>query len=142
MSGANSVTILFSNATSFINYRDISGDAVVAAGAYLERASKQTYESLGKSTWQIFVRCFRGCSCIWAKTAPPRAQTSASRVLPKQDPTLLALYYEFGRYLLISSSRPGGQPANLQGIWNQDLHPALEQQNDHEHQPGNELLAG
>ena len=46
ISGANSVTILFSNATSFKNYRDISGDAVAAAGAYLERASKQTYESL------------------------------------------------------------------------------------------------
>jgi alpha-L-fucosidase 2 len=40
------------------------------------------------------------------------------------DPSLLALYFEFGRYLLISSSRPGGQPANLQGIWNQDLIPA------------------
>ena len=40
------------------------------------------------------------------------------------DPSLLALYFEFGRYLLISSSRPGGQPANLQGIWNEELLPA------------------
>ena len=40
-----------------------------------------------------------------------------------EDPSLLALYFEFGRYLLISSSRRGGQPANLQGIWNEDLTP-------------------
>ena len=40
-----------------------------------------------------------------------------------EDPSLLALYFEFGRYLLISSSRRGGQPANLQGIWNEDLIP-------------------
>lgn len=40
------------------------------------------------------------------------------------DPQLEALYFQFGRYLLISSSRPGGQPANLQGLWNQDIHPA------------------
>jgi alpha-L-fucosidase 2 len=40
------------------------------------------------------------------------------------DPELVTLYYQFGRYLLISSSRPGGQPANLQGIWNGSTHPA------------------
>ena len=42
---------------------------------------------------------------------------------PGNDPALAALYYQFGRYLLIASSRPGTQPANLQGIWNRDLHP-------------------
>ena len=91
---------------------------------WIARRNKHT-SRCEKNTWQIFVHCFRGCSCIWARTAPPRARTSASRILPTtEDPTLLALYYEFGRYLLISSSRPGGQPANLQGIWNEDLHPA------------------
>ena len=59
-----------------------------------------------------------------------------------EDPDLLALYFEFGRYLLISSSRPGGQPANLQGIWNEELLSSLEQQVDDEYQPGDELLAG
>jgi alpha-L-fucosidase 2 len=43
---------------------------------------------------------------------------------PAGDPALAALYFRFGRYLLIASSRPGSQPANLQGIWNKDLHPA------------------
>lgn len=40
-----------------------------------------------------------------------------------QDPTLLALYFQYGRYLLVSSSRPGSQPANLQGIWNPEIRP-------------------
>ena len=39
------------------------------------------------------------------------------------DPQLAALYFQFGRYLIIGSSRPGGQPANLQGLWNDSLHP-------------------
>jgi alpha-L-fucosidase 2 len=42
---------------------------------------------------------------------------------PGKDPALAALYYQFGRYLLIASSRPGTQPANLQGIWNHEIHP-------------------
>ena len=40
------------------------------------------------------------------------------------DPGLDALFFQFGRYLMIASSRPGGLPANLQGIWNQDMKPA------------------
>lgn len=43
---------------------------------------------------------------------------------PGSDPQLTALYFQFGRYLLISASRPGSQPSNLQGIWNEDLQPA------------------
>ena len=43
---------------------------------------------------------------------------------PGVDPALTSLYFQFGRYLLISSSRPGSQPANLQGIWNEDMQPA------------------
>jgi alpha-L-fucosidase 2 len=45
------------------------------------------------------------------------------RYQPGRDPSLAALYYQFGRYLLIASSRPGTQPANLQGIWNHEIHP-------------------
>ncbi len=44
----------------------------------------------------------------------------------ESDPALAALYFQYGRYLLISSSRPGGQPANLQGLWNDELNPPWE----------------
>jgi alpha-L-fucosidase 2 len=125
ISGANSVTILFSNATSFKNYRDISGDAVAVAAAYLDRASKQTYESLREKHLADFRSLF---SRVQLHLGEDRSTESTDQRIKNfadnQDPTLLALYYEFGRYLLISSSRPGGQPANLQGIWNEDLHPA------------------
>ena len=45
---------------------------------------------------------------------------------PVKDPQLMALMFQYGRYLLLGSSRPGGQPANLQGIWNEDMNPAWE----------------
>jgi alpha-L-fucosidase 2 len=56
------------------------------------------------------------------------------------DAALEALYFQYGRYLLISSSRMGGQPANLQGIWNDELLPAWSSEVDDQHQPANELL--
>jgi alpha-L-fucosidase 2 len=125
ISGANAVTILFSNATSFKNYRDISGDALGSARAYVDRASKQPYDSL----LQRHVDDFRGLfSRVQLRLGEDHSTESIDQRIKNfaqnEDPTLLALYFEFGRYLLISCSRPGGQPANLQGIWNEDLRPA------------------
>jgi alpha-L-fucosidase 2 len=125
ISGANSVTILFSNATSFRSYRDIGGDALGAARAYLERASKRSYDSLRQRHVDDFRRLF---SRVQLRLGEDQSTETTDRRIKdfagNDDPSLLALYFEFGRYLLISSSRPGGQPANLQGIWNQDLSPA------------------
>ena len=125
VSGANSVTILFSNATSFRSYRNIGGDALAAASGYLERASKQSYASLRKRHVDDFHRLF---SRVQLRLGESRSTETTDRRIKtfaeNEDPGLLALYFEFGRYLLISSSRPGGQPANLQGIWNEDLLPA------------------
>ncbi len=125
ISGADAVTILFSNATSFRSYRDIDGDASGAAQGYLQRASKQSFDSLRKRHVDDFHRLFsrvqlRLGEAQSAETTDRRIKTFAEN----EDPSLLALYFEFGRYLLISSSRPGVQPANLQGIWNEDLLPA------------------
>jgi alpha-L-fucosidase 2 len=124
ISGANSVTILFSNATSFRNYRDISGDALSAAQEYVKAASEQPYDRLRQRHVDDFRRLFSRVQLRLGedhstKPTDQRIQDFAEN----DDPSLLALYFEFGRYLLISSSRPGGQPANLQGIWNQDLNP-------------------
>jgi alpha-L-fucosidase 2 len=125
ISGANAVTILFSNATSFKNYRDIGGDALGAARVYLERASKHSYDSLRQRHVNDFRELF---SRVQLRLGEDRSTDSTDQRIKSfgenEDPALLALYYEFGRYLLISSSRPGGQPANLQGLWNEDLLPA------------------
>ena len=125
ISAANSVTILFSNATSFKNYQDIGGNAVETARAYLDRAAKHSYDSLRKRHLEDFRPLF---SRVQLHLGEDHSTESTDRRIKdfavNEDPSLLALYFEFGRYLLISSSRPGGQPANLQGIWNEDLLPA------------------
>jgi len=125
ISAADSVTILFSNATSFKNYRDVSGDAMGAAESYLQSASRQSYDSLRKRHVADFSALF---SRVQLHLGEDKSTESTDERIKNfaetNDPSLLALYFEFGRYLLISSSRPGGQPANLQGIWNEDLLPA------------------
>jgi len=125
VSGANSVTILFSNATSFKDYRDVSGDALGAVRVCLERASKQPYDSLRKRHVDDFRQLFSRVQLLLGEDdSTENTDQRIKNFAKNEDPSLLALYFEFGRYLLISSSRPGGQPANLQGIWNEDLLPA------------------
>jgi len=125
ISGANSVTILFSNATSFKSYRDIGGDALATAQGYLQRAARQSYDSLLRRHLDDFHSLF---SRVHLRLGEGSSLESTDHRIKKfaetEDPSLLALYFEFGRYLLISSSRPGGQPANLQGIWNEGMRPA------------------
>ncbi len=124
VSAANSVTLLFSPATSFKDYRDISGDALAAARPYLTRASTHSYDSLLKRHLNDFRPLF---SRVQLSLGTDRSADSIDQRIKDfattDDSSLLALYFAFGRYLLISSSRPGGQPANLQGIWNQELSP-------------------
>lgn len=124
VSGADSVTMLFSAATSFRNYRDISGDALAAARAYLTRASTHSYDSLLKRHLDDYRPLF---SRVKLSLGPDHSADSIDQRIKNfantDDPSLFALYFAFGRYLLITSSRPGGQAANLQGIWNQDLTP-------------------
>ncbi len=125
ISNSNSVTIIFSNATSFKNYHDIGGDALSIAQGYVQRASTRSYESLRKRHVDDFQHLF---ARVQLRLGEDRSTESTDERIKnfgqRDDPSLLALYFEFGRYLLISCSRPGGQPANLQGIWNQDLRPA------------------
>jgi alpha-L-fucosidase 2 len=125
ISNANSVTILFSNATSFKNYRDISGNALAVARANLENASKQSYDSLRRRHLNDFRQLFsRVRLTLGERQSTETTDRRIKKFAENEDPNLLALYFEFGRYLLISCSRPGGQPANLQGIWNEDRLPA------------------
>lgn len=124
ISGADSVTVLLSNGTSFRNFRDIGGDALGVAQTYVKAASKQSYERLRQRHMDDFRRLFSRVQLHLGEDHS--TETIDQRIkdfAENNDPGLLALYFEFGRYLMISSSRPGGQPANLQGIWNEALVP-------------------
>ena len=122
---ADSVTLYISIATNFVNYKDVSGDAHQKATDYITAAEVKDYNQLKKSHSEFYKKYFNrvalnlGTSEYEDKPTDVRIK-EFSKV---NDPSLAALYFQFGRYLLISSSQPGGQAANLQGIWCKDLTP-------------------
>ncbi|HVW20783.1 MAG TPA: glycoside hydrolase family 95 protein [Opitutaceae bacterium] len=123
--GASSVTILVAAATSFRSYHDVSGDPDALNLRTLAAAQGKGFEALRAAHVADYQRLFRRVSIDLGHSAADKLPTD-ERVRaadPARDPALAALYFQYGRYLLISSSRPGGQPATLQGLWNDSLHP-------------------
>ncbi|NQX52101.1 glycoside hydrolase family 95 protein [Pedobacter panaciterrae] len=123
--GANSVTIYVSIATNFVNYNDISADENKRSGTYLNAALKKSYPQLLKDHVAAYQKYFNRVKIDLGKTDSIKNPTDVrlKDFANGNDPQLAAIYYQFGRYLLISSSQPGGQPANLQGIWNNKMDP-------------------
>ncbi len=123
--GADEVLLLVAAATNFVNYRDVTADADARVDAALERAANKRFETLKAAHVAAHRRLFDRVSLRLART-PNSALPTDERLKQfdgTNDPDLAALAFQFGRYLLISSSRPGTQPANLQGIWNKDMNP-------------------
>jgi alpha-L-fucosidase 2 len=128
---ANSATLLLVAATGFKNFQDISGDSAKKCAHDLAAVSRKTFENILAAHLTDYRRLFRRVSLSIGQTARADLPTSERLELVKSngldgDPALAALYFQYGRYLLISSSRPGGQPANLQGLWNEALDPPWE----------------
>jgi len=117
--GADAVTILIVAAT---DYRGQEPSQLCSQ--YLEKASAKDYTQLRKDHIAEHRRLFRR---LWLDLGSPAAaqlptdQRLAAVRAGADDPALCALYFQFGRYLLISSSRPGCMPANLQGLWNEHI---------------------
>jgi alpha-L-fucosidase 2 len=125
--GADSVTLCLAAGTSFRNFRDISGNPHAEWPSRLKRATKMSYEKLRDRHVRDFQGIMDRVSLELGSAAANQQPTDERLKAVKaggDDPALAALYFQFGRYLLLSSSRPGSQPANLQGIWNQDGTPA------------------
>ena len=126
--GANAVTLLIAAATSFVNYHDVSADPAERAERQLEAAAGKSYQQLRDAAAAEHRRLFRRVEV--AMTATPDCRRPTDERLrtfaESDDPQLAALIYQYGRYLLICSSRPGTQPANLQGIWNPRMNPSWE----------------
>jgi alpha-L-fucosidase 2 len=123
--GANSATIYISIASNFINYQDLSGNENEKAAAALKKASALSYDAIRTAHIAAYRRYFNRVKLDLGYSDAVKLPTDQRLKLfnSGNDPHLVALYYQFGRYLLISSSQPGGQPANLQGIWNQLMRP-------------------
>jgi alpha-L-fucosidase 2 len=120
VTGADSATLILSGATNFKNFRDVSDDPVKINNRYTTSASMKDYSSLRNAHVSDYQKLFRRVTLDLGTTAAANLPTD-QRVrdfATGSDPQLVALLFQYGRYLLISSSRKGGQPANLQGIWN------------------------
>lgn len=119
---ASDVTILISAATNFVNYHDITGNALKKANAYINKVVKKSYDALLADHVRAYKAQFDRVRLSLPTAKGSQAETT-QRVADfnknGNDQALVALMFHFGRYLLISSSQPGGQPANLQGVWNQ-----------------------
>jgi alpha-L-fucosidase 2 len=122
---ANSVTLVLCAATSFKSYQDVSADPKERVDQAISAACARTFAQLRQNHLMDYQPLFRRVA-VDLGTSPAAALPTDRRIVgftKTGDPALVALYYQFGRYLLLSASRPGGQPANLQGIWNQNLWP-------------------
>ena len=126
ISNANEVLILVSIATNFVDFQTLTADEVSKCKSYLDNAEKLSYPRLLKKHVSAYQKYFNRVDFDLG-TSPASLQPTDIRIrnfASSSDPELISMYYQFGRYLLISSSQPGGQPANLQGIWNGSTNPA------------------
>lgn len=125
VSDADAATLVFAAATSFVDYQDVSADPAQRVNEYLQALGEKPYEKIKQDHIAEHQRLFRRLSIDLGTTPAANLPTDErmKSFSTHSDPQLAALYYQYGRYLMISSSRPGSTPANLQGKWNQDSNP-------------------
>ncbi|WP_413711416.1 glycosyl hydrolase family 95 catalytic domain-containing protein [Rhizobium sp. Rhizsp82] len=122
---ADELIILLDAATNFRRYDDVSGNPDQDLEERLDRASRRAFTDLHRDHVAEHQRLY-GDFSIDLGSSPAAGLPTDRRVAEfanGHDPALAALYVQFGRYLMIASSRPGTQPANLQGIWNDQTDP-------------------
>jgi len=122
---ADSAVILIAVA---ISYKNTNGNPRAIARNHLVAAGRKTFEQLRADHVREHQRLFHRVKLDLGRTSAADLPTDQrpEQFLQGLDPHLATLYFQYGRYLLISSSRPGTQPANLQGIWNHLMTPPWE----------------
>ena len=125
VTGATTAVVRTAANTNYVNYHDVSGNASIRNTETLERAAAMNYQKLLKRHTTAYHKQFDRVSLTLPATAASTMETdrrvAAFTQEGKTDLDLVALMFQFGRYLLISASQPGGQPATLQGKWNDRL---------------------
>jgi alpha-L-fucosidase 2 len=122
---ADAVTFCIVAATNFVNYEDVSADQDKRVQDYLTQIEGKSYQEMLSSSVKDYQEYFNRVTLDLPKTESSYLPTDQrmEKVSDSPDPCIASLAYNFGRYALIGSSRPGTQPANLQGIWNEDMNP-------------------
>ena len=120
ISRASTATIYIIGATNFVNYHDVSGNADKRCQDMMKKALKKSYAKLLADHVDKYCEQFDRVALDIPMTKASEAETDirVKNFNNSDDLNLIALLYQYGRYLLISSSQPGGQAANLQGVWN------------------------
>src|ERR1041385_4809004 len=128
VSNAYAALLFIAAATSYRSYRDTSGDPTAIVSQQLKLVSQKTFFSLRAAHVQEHQRLFHRVKLNLGRTSAAFLPTDQrpAQFLQGLDPHLATLYFQYGRYMLISSSRLGTQPANLQGIWNNLMTPPWE----------------
>lgn len=127
VSGARSAIIWLSANTNFKNYKDVSIDPLASLANTFENIHGKSFDDVKERHISDYQTLFNRFKIDFGTNGRDTIPTNNRlKIFPDSpdDPQLIALYTQYGRYLLISSSRPGTQPANLQGIWNKDLAPS------------------
>lgn len=125
VSGADALTIRLVAATNFQNFRELTADPAARCRTLMASAAAKSYEQLRRDHAADHQSLFRRVTLDFGRTEVADRPTDVrlAEFRKSNDPHLAALVFQYGRYLLIGSSRAGGQPANLQGIWNESLQP-------------------
>ena len=125
VSNSDEAEIYLTAGTNFKNYKDISGNALVRCTSALQSVAQKTWLQIRDAHLKEYQKYFGTLSVDFGKSINEQLPTNEriEKFASSYDPSFVALYLQYGRYLLISSSRPGTQPANLQGIWNDLLTP-------------------
>jgi alpha-L-fucosidase 2 len=125
VANADSVTLFIAAATSYKNYHDVSGDPEAIAKNQIAAASKKTFDDLLAAHVAAHQKLFRRVKLDLGETDSMKLPTDVriAHFADGNDPQLATIYFQFARYLLICCSRPGGQPATLQGLWNDSMTP-------------------
>ena len=128
--GADEVIIYLSAATSFNGWNKSPSregvDASAKAASILDKAAASSWKEIKKRHTEDYKALFDRVSLNFTSDPALMKRTTDERIdsfSEDKDPSLIVLLYQFGRYLLISGSRPGGQPLNLQGMWNDSIQP-------------------
>ena len=122
---ADEATLYLTAGTNYKNYNDISGNPALPCLNALASVRGKTYEQIKDAHIKEYQHYFNTFSINLGKSNNEQLPTNErlEKFASSNDPSFVALYLQYGRYLLIASSRPGTRPANLQGIWNDQLNP-------------------